>query len=294
MKALALIISLMSVLGLASPREMAEEKPAKFTIGFTPSGDLPVMTRGAQALSSALSKETGVQINTVVAKNYNELLDMVSQKKVDFAFLTSRSFVEAEKKYGVKVLLKKVWQAPYYYSVLLVNEKSKLKKVSDLKGQRIALVDKKSTSGFLYPEVLFKKSGLQEKDFKQVIYSGSHAESVALLEQGKVDVIAVFSDDEEAKQSAWLKFQKGNKIKIRKIWASSPIPNDPFCVRQEFYDKYPKLTHTLMFSLIDVVENLQNNIDVKALLGANGFQPATSRQYDAVREMVEILGPLGE
>jgi phosphonate transport system substrate-binding protein len=70
---------------------------------------------------------------------------------------------------------------------------------------------------------------------------------------------------------------------------SEPIPNDPFVVRQDFYDKNPKLTHNLMFNLIDVAEKLKEDKEVLDFLGARGFMPATTRQYDPVREMVKEM-----
>lgn len=268
--------------------------PGQISVGFSPSIEAPVELRAANKLTQELSKQLGIVVKPVVTKNQTELIELLSQKKVDFAFLSSRVFVEVENKYGVKVLLKKVREGSFYYSIIFVNKKSAFRKVSDLKGHRLAFVDKKSGSGYLYPKVQLKKMGLQEKDFKEIVFSGGHPESVALLEQGKVDAIAVFSDDLEGTKSAWQKFQKENKIKVRKLWSSEAIPNDPFCVRKEFYDQQPKLTHNLMFTLIDVVEGLQNDSDVKSLMSANGFQLATSRQYDAVREMVQILGPVEE
>ncbi len=268
-----------------------EVTPKEITIGFIPSGEKEVLKKGAFALVKKLQSDLGIPITIYLAKSYGSLIKAIGEKKVDFAFLTSASYVAAEKDNKIQVLLKRVWSEPFYYSVIIARKDSGLKKIADLKGHRIAFVDTKSTSGYLYPQVMFKKLGWTDKNFKEVKFTGSHPDSVQLLEQGQTDAIAVFSDDREGKYSAWNKYAKDpSSSKIRILWQSDPIPNDPFCVRQEFYDHYPKVVHTLMFKLIDAVETLKDNKDVAALIGARGFLPATSRQYDPVREMIKELG----
>jgi phosphonate transport system substrate-binding protein len=193
------------------------------------------------------------------------------------------------------VLLKRIWAEPFYYSIIIAKKDSGLKKLEDLKGKRIAYVDPKSGSGYLYPQLLFKKKGWTDKNFSEVKFSGSHSASVEMLENKQVDAIAIFADDTEGVNSAWTKFSKEGKIannSTKILWKSEPIPNDPFCVRQEFYDKYPKVVHNLMFALIDAVDSLKDNKEITNILGAKGFMPATSRQYDPVRELVKELGPI--
>jgi phosphonate transport system substrate-binding protein len=269
-----------------------QANPKEITIGFTPVGDKELLKRGAFTLAKKLQSDLGIGVNIFVPKSYTSLSNAIKEKRVDFAFLTAASFVALESETKMQVLLKQSWATPFYYSVILVRKDSKIKKLDDLQGKTIAFVDKKSTSGYLYPQVMLKKRGWTDAKFKEVKFSGTHSVSVQMLQDKTADAIAVFSDDKDGKASAWEKFAKipGAANQVRVLWASEPIPNDPFCVRQDFYDRYPKLVHTLMFSLIDDVEALKDNKDVVYSVG-HGFLPATSRQYDPVREMVKELGP---
>ncbi len=294
------LLALLMVSGLARAQTThisipsEQGTPKEITIGFTPVGDKELLKRGAFVLAKKLQTDLNVPVNVFVPKSYSSLSNALKEKKVDFAFMTAASFVALENETKMQVLLKQAWASPFYYSVILVRKDSKIKKLDDLKGKTIAFVDKKSTSGFLYPQVMLKKRGWTDSQFKEVKFSGTHSVSVQMLEEKTVDAIAVFSDDKDALNSAWTKFAKGPKPEAtRVLWASEPIPNDPFCVRQDFYDKYPKLVHTLMFSLIDDIETLKENKDVVYSVG-HGFLPATSRQYDPVREMVKELGPQTE
>lgn len=266
----------------------AQLQPKAITIGFLPGGDEEVVKKGSVEIAKALQAELNIPVNVFLSKNYTGLIDAMKNKKVDFAFFTAMSYVFAEKSAGAKVLLKKVWNGPFYYSTILTKKSSGIGSLPKLSGKKFAFVDEKSTSGYLYPQVQFKKSKIV---FKETQFSGSHAQSVAWLDEGKVDAIAVFADDKKGGDNAYFKYSKtpNPHKQVATLWVSEPIPNDPFCVRQDFYDQYPKLTHSLMFALIDVVDKLKNVKDVDAVLGAQGFVPATQRQYDPVREMVKEL-----
>lgn len=267
----------------------AASGPSSITIGILPGGDLEIGKRGSLEIAKALQAELQIPVNIYISKNYSGLIEAMKTKKVDFAFFTAMTYVFAEKEAGAKVLLKKVWADPFYYSMILTKKNSNIKKVEDLKGKKFGFVDEKSTSGYLYPQVLMRKKNISVKEGK---FSGSHSQSVNWLDQGEVDAIAVFSDDITGKGSAYVKYSKtpNPQAQVRILWKSEPIPNDPFCVRQDFYDQYPKLTHNLMFALIDVVDKLKiSSKDVKETVGAQSFTPATQRQYDPVREMVKEL-----
>lgn len=272
---------------LCFPILLLAQNPKSITIGLIPGENPEVLRKNGQELADILSKKLGVAIQVHVSKDYSSLIEAMKNKEVDFAFFTAMSFVFAEKKANAKVLLKKVWNGPYYYSVVLIKKNKKINSLKNLKGKRFAFVDEKSTSGYLYPMVQFKKIGLQKEDFSEVIFSGNHQASVSLLQNDKVDAIAVFSDDPKGKTSAWKQFSPKSSAQQRVLWTSEPIPNDPFCVRKDFYDKYPRFAHDIMFELIDLKDEPGNPL--KKLLGVEELKLATTKQYEPVREMVKEL-----
>jgi phosphate/phosphite/phosphonate ABC transporters, periplasmic binding protein len=269
-----------------------ESSPQQITIGVIPGGNPENLREQSLELAKALQSTLNIPVNVYISKNYAGLIEAMKTKKIDFAFFSSRTFVEAEKEAHAKVLLKKVWDQPFYYATIIVRPESKIKKLKDLKGKKIAFVDENSSSGYLYPELAIRKEGLTDKDFSEVMFSGNHQASIEFIENRKVDAAAVFSDDDKGHKGAWTKFGKG-KVKYRMVWMSEPIPNDPFCVRQDFYDQYPKATHTLMFALIDLADASSNKGKFSEILGNRDLMPATSRSYDPVREMVKSLGVTG-
>lgn len=265
-------------------------QPDIISIGVIPGGKPENLKKQSQELAQLIQDELKIPVQIYISKtSYSGLVKAMSDKKVDFAFLSSMTFVQAEKKAGAKVLLKKVWEEPFYYSAIIVKEPSKIKEISQLKGQRIAFVDENSSSGYLYPLAMLTKKGFKQKNFKEQIFSGNHAKSIQLLDEGKVDAAAVFSDDLKGISSAWSQFTNSPKNKYRIIWISESIPTDPFVVRQDFYDRYPKITHSMMFSLIEIFEKYKGTNKFSEILGRGQLIPATSRQYDSVREVAKYL-----
>jgi phosphonate transport system substrate-binding protein len=271
---------------------LAEGGPHSTIMGFTPGENPEWLRANGVKLASALQTKLGVPINIYIAKTYGDLSNAMKKGMIDFAFFSAMTFVEAEND-GAKVLLKKVWDGPYYYSAIIVSQKSKIKSVKDLKGKRIGWVDEKSASGHLFPEVMLIKKGYKpSKFFKEQKYLGQHEVAVKALEAGIVDAVAVYADDKNAKTGAWTRYTPQNKVRV--LWVSSPIPNDPFCVRQGFYAQYPKFTHDMMFALQDFKNMPGDKNLLKTLYGIKYLDFATSKQYDPVRELVKYLKLSGE
>lgn len=284
-------IAVLSFLFLINGVVSAHAAPSQITIGFIPSEDAEQLKTQLQDFAKLLQEKIRIPVQIYVSKDYAGLADAMKNKKIDFAFFSASTFVLAEKVAGAKVLLKKVWDSPFYHSSLVVRADSGITNIKQLKGKKIAFVDEKSGSGYLLPKVYFKQQKLGNDYFKESVFSGNQAASVTLLKDKKVDVAAVYSNDKKAKTGAWTKYGVDAKgpMKIRALWVSEPIPNDPFCVRQEFYDSNPRLAHDIMFGMIELIEDKASSENMKKFLGVSGLMLATTQQYEPLREMVREL-----
>lgn len=267
----------------------AEDKPEQIVVGVIPGGSPIEMKKQGVLFAQELQDQLGIKVNIYISKDYNTLIEAMKEKKVDFAFFTALSFVYAEKTAAAKVLLKKVYQDPFYFSAIVTLKKNKINRIIDLKNRKMAFVDSKSTSGYLYPKVQLKKMNFQDSDFKEILFSGNHSQSISWLLDGKVDAAAVFSDDQEGKSGAWSKYSEKDKNLFKILWVSEPIPTDPFTVRQDFYDKFPNITHQVMVSIVDIFENPKNQGKFRDILGIKSLLPATSKQYEPVRDVIKNL-----
>ncbi|MBX9766600.1 MAG: phosphate/phosphite/phosphonate ABC transporter substrate-binding protein [Bdellovibrionales bacterium] len=286
-----LIVVFFLAMGLGNSGGIAEESlPKGITVGFSPGEDPENLKVKSEELVKKIQKKVGVSVNALFAKDYQGLIDAMKNKQVDFGFFTAMSFVFAERQAGAKVLFKKVWENPYYYSAIMVRKDSKIKSLQELRGKKFAFVDEKSASGFLYPSVQFKKMKVNPKNFFAALrYSGNHAESVKWLLSKEVDGVAVFANDDKGLTSAVLSYYPDKNKDVKALWVSDPIPNDPFCVRQDFYDQYPRAVYAVMNAMLDLNEETGQDAQMQKLFGFKKLDTATSRQYQPVRDMVQTL-----
>jgi len=268
------------------------------TIGVQPNES----AKDLSELQSVLSQKMNRKIEFYKPTDYGQLVEAFSQKKIEFAFMTGLVFIEAEKTSEAKALLKKVYgKNEFYYSAIIVNSKSKFRKLSDLKGKKFGFVDPKSTSGYLYPRVMLRKSGLDAGEglipSEKVLSSeffGTHEKAVAALVEGKVDAVSVWSDEPSEKTGAWTEdnFKQNPEIQFRVIEYSDPIPNDVFAVRESYYKEHAMVVFKLMETLIGLSEESGNVL--KKSLDVERLTTATSRHYDSVRALKELIKETGK
>lgn len=238
-----------------------------------------------EELSRELETRIGRKVSFVPTKDYSQSVELFRTDQVDFAFFSPMNFIKAEKEGLAKVLLKKIYEgSEFYYSALVVRKDSPIRKVEDLRGKEIALVDPMSVSGYLYPKFLLSKSGVPTDD-KSVVMGGTHKAAIEALEAGQVAAAGVWSADAQGHRGAWTDHGQGAAFRVLKV--SEPIPNDAFVVRQKLYDSNPEVVLKVMEAFIAVSEI--PSYPLKATFGTNRLTTATSRHYDSVRELQKLV-----
>ena len=272
----------------SSLQPLAEGKSIVF--GLQPSDNV----KNLDLFQGELSRKIARKVDIKVAKDYSELVQLLKEGKIDFAFFSPLNLIEAEKNSDIKVLLKKVYfESEFYFSAIVVRSDSLIRNVKGLKGKKMAFVDPKSTSGYLYPQVLLHTAGLNLSDVKSS-FSGTHKISMEMLEKKDVDAVAVWSDEPEKGTGAWTEESVGPNAKKRfRILAySDAIPNDAFVARGEFYAAEPSLTLRVMEKMIELGEGEDSVL--KQVFGVARLATATSRHYDSVRKMSDVLSSNGQ
>ena len=168
---------------------------------------------------------------------------------------------------------------------------SPYKKIEDLKGKNLGLVDPNSTSGNNVPRLALNNMRIKpEEFFSKVVYTGSHTNAVMALQQGTVDVAAnawYSENDTELSRLA----DKGmvKKSDFRIIYKSDLIVNSPVAylnslpedlkasIRKAFFDA-PRINKAAFEKLSD---------------GKNEpFQPVTHKEYEPIVDLIKFIDSL--
>src|SRR5262245_43491401 len=258
--------------------------PAKtgvLRIGFIPAEDSRAMIRQSQDILDIVAKQTGMKIESFVGSDYNGTVEALRTGHVDVALLGPFSYVLATTQapveaFAVTVIAKTM--QPSYRSIIIARNESPIGALSEIKGRTFAFVDPASTSGYMVPAAAFVTSGITpEKDFSKVMYSGGHDATIVAVAEGKVDAGAVA--DRIFERGCAKGLADCNKLKI--VWKSDPIPNDPLLYRTALPDDLKKKVRDAFYSV--------KNLPFGAMGTVARFDPATDKDYDPVRKVATAL-----
>ena len=182
---------LLASLGL--PCALARAEPASsIAFGITP----VILDEQAQFIASwrrYLEAHLGMPVRFVQRGNYREILALLLNGQLDFAWLCGYPYVRQRSRLALTAT--PVYQrAPLYRSYLIVgNEDRNTRTIADLRGKVFAYSDPDSNSGWLTPQVELKRLGQTSAQFfGKTFFTWSHRkviESVAvgLAQGGAVD-----------------------------------------------------------------------------------------------------------
>ena len=269
---------------LAVPAFAQANDPAKsgvLRIGFIPAEDSRAMVRQSQDILDIVAKQTGLKVEAFVGSDYNGTIEALRNGHVDVALLGPFSYVLATTQapveaFAVTVIAKTM--RPSYKSIIIARKDSPINSINDLKGHTYAFVDPGSTSGYMVPAAAFKKLGITpEKDFKQVMYSGGHDATIVAVGEGKVEAGSVADRIFERGCAKGL----ADCSKIKTIWESPDIWNDPVLYRKNMPEDLKKKIRDAFYSI--------KNLPFGEMGTVARFDPITDKDYDPLRDIAKTL-----
>lgn len=284
---LLLIVLAGSTWGAGAASKEAGSPGRPLVLAFMPSENPTKLEPDAQALSTFLSKRSGLSIKAFVASDYAGVVEAMRAGHADLAFLAALPYVLAREYAGAKVLLaSKVHGNTFYYSRIFVRKDSGIKRLQDLKGKTIAFTDPVSSSGFLYPLALFIEKGLIAKGadpktfFKEVYFAGGYEQAIRSLANGFVDAAAVsqyapevYLTPEQLQQVTW-------------IAENGPVPT--FCVAVG--KDLPKESAAKLKAALLELNRPENASLLSKLNASSGLVDVAEAKYDPVLKLAKWVG----
>lgn len=179
-----------------------------------------------------MSRQLGTKVTLRVANDYAAVIEGQRSGNIHFAYYGPSAFARALMT-GAQVEAFAIDVngdgTKGYYSVFYVKADSPFRKIEELRGKNLGLVDPNSTSGNNVPRFALDKMGITpEQFFARVVYTGSHENAVIALSQGTVDVAANWWNDEQ--ESNLMRMDRKGMVKaadFRIIFRSEQIVNSP-------------------------------------------------------------------
>lgn len=184
-----------------------------------------------------LQKKLHKEVKFYITTDYTAVVEALHAKKAQIGYLSPFSYVLATQKEDIKplVAIGEKGKPSMYHSIIFTNKKSGVQNIEQLKNKASSLSltfsDPASTSGHLIPFAFLQSIGLNpDHDFKQTVFSGSHAATVLSVSSNKIDVGCSTQE-------------YGTDILVRKgivkkddfiiLWKSDPIVASPIVIRKD-------------------------------------------------------------
>ncbi|MBC8425456.1 PhnD/SsuA/transferrin family substrate-binding protein [bacterium] len=236
--------------------------------------------RGYQPIMDYLSEATGRTFVLRLSDSYAQTVQQLVDGEVAFASLGNYTYIHAHAEHGIRGLVVPLNDEgrPFFHSVVVVRDDSRLESLSDLSGRDFAFTSPSSMSYWMALHLL--RGADLDRDDLGTVANFSHHETVAeKVLRGEFAAGAI--KDIVARQY--------DALGLRILTVSPPIPAVPIAVR-------PDLDPELMRSVLDALLALDPTrpADAARLTSwdpefSHGFAVARDEDYDTMRRILKAL-----
>ncbi|MFQ5946076.1 MAG: PhnD/SsuA/transferrin family substrate-binding protein [Anaerolineae bacterium] len=308
----------------AGPALGSAERPIQ--VLFIPSVDVGVLVSGGEVMDQFLTDATGLEFEVAVPTSYAATVESMCASPEDtMGFISALVYVLASNRCDVTVSMAAVrFGLSWYTTQFLVARDSDIETLEDLAGKTWAAPSLTSTSGYLYPSVVFANLGIEPGES---VEAGGHPQAVMAVYNGEVEFATSFfsppgmpsgswsfGDDPEPYDVEALGSYIGDDgrlyvgdfqirdarsavretapdvvEKVRILDLSQQIPNDTLSFGPEFP---VGLQAQIVRALLAFVDDPRwdESIGNPDHYDWSSLEPVTASFYDPVRDLIEVLG----
>lgn len=270
------------------------EEKVELTFAFQPQENPEGLMPDAKKLAEFVSKQTGYDVEVMVPSSYAAVVEAMRGGNAQVAYFSGWPYLKAHMMADASLLLVEERNGqPFYHSQWYVQKDSKIEKLSDLKGKKIAFTSPTSTSGFLFPYAeLIKQEVVEQgqdlnKVFGNVFFAGGYEAALKSVASGKVDAAAA-SD-----YALELYLTPEEQEKVRVLTKMGPVPTHGFAVRA---DMKPEVREKVKNALLELNKD-ENKELLKSVYGAEKLVERSHGDHVmALQEAQDMVGteyPIG-
>ncbi len=235
-----------------------------------------------------LEKETGMDVEVVIGKDYSAVINMLCTNRIDIGMLGAFPLVEAQDNCSAKVFVRNLEAAKKsdppkeaYHSIIITRKDSGINSLKELKKKSFAFTDPKSTSGFLLPMLAILQSGLSIDQLGKVSYVKKHANSLLAVFDRQVEAGALSED-------IYLRGENVHVNEIKVLWKSEPVFHGPWVAAKAVTPEKLEIIKAA-FLKISGSSNAKSIFETSYI---KGFVPATNKDYAIARKLLKLKDSL--
>ena len=228
-------------------------------------------------LALHLKQQLGIEdVEFVLFVSYGDIHNRLMAGELDLGWLGTAYFGSREEQ-NYEPLVRPNWNGRLSYrGQIFTRSDSTVEKVEDLEGMKVAFVSEHSSSGYIFPQSLMRKAGLELEDL----------EGHSFLDKHNAVAYAVFTRQFDAGASYYGLFQDGGDIRdhlhkshFRIIAVTEEISNEPLVIRKVF-SREVKEKVSLAF------QSAASSGVLSSIKGLMGFHEAANEDYQNARDLL--------
>ena len=295
------LLTLIVIVACSSQPEIQTQSPAptasapkltQLKFGVGPYFPTPNENRKQfQPLFENLAQQVQLPVEVTVTDDWIGLSEALRSGTLDVAWLGPWGYVLAHDHERALQAIATVEykEKPVYYSVLIARANAPFNSLAEAIAQsrqepklKLSLADVGSTSGWLIPQAEFKRRGIDPQAVFDYSEGATHAAQAISVLSDQTDIAA----DYDRNLDVLANEGKIDQSKLKIIWKSQPLPNDPIVVRGDFPEKIKIQLQTALVNL--------SPKQAKMLLPKNytGFVKSDGSNYAPIEAAGKLVGKL--
>lgn len=224
-------------------------------------------------LQQLLSEASGLAVELRVAPSSEAAVRMAGSPNTDAALLSVFEYLFCRQLYGVRAGLRvvRVGGGKSHHGEIVARAAEPVTKLEDLRGKKVAFVDRYSSTGYLLATKLFADAGVSVDP----MFMGTHAAALAALKAGRAEAAATYEDAVTGDES------------LRVLSKTPAIPNEPLFFRK---DLDPEKRQKLMDAFRSVATRPEGKKTLANIAHTEGFEPVTDGEYSATKALINSIG----
>lgn len=265
----------------------------KLVVQFVPTNNDGTMEAKVKPFAQYLAKKLDRKVEVTVATDYTTIVEAMASGQVDIGIMPPAAYVQAKDEGAAEAILTsqlgdydqktglplKNQLTNTFKGEILVRKDSKIKKLTDLKGKKIATLSPSSASGYIYPVAELKAAGVDPTTEATLTTVNDIPSELTALLNGQVDAAFVFEGARNVFASSFKQNDLMKELKVAYLTKGN-IPNDAIAVQ-------PKMSKALKAKVKKVFLEMHQEkagAAAMAIWGHKGYQEAADSAYDTVRE----------
>jgi phosphonate transport system substrate-binding protein len=281
----AITVLVLTVAGPSWAATARSDTPA-IKIGLIPERNIFDQVARYEALAEYLSSEVDARFQLTMLSRYGNIVERITSNEVLAAFLGSFTGGLASAQLGMEPIARPVNKdgTSTYFGRIFVRKDSGIKTVADMQGKRLALVERATTAGYMFPRAYMRTYGVEDlwAFFSEVRFWGSHDATVSAVLDGEADVGAAKNTVMDWRMEADPRVEE----ELRILTVSPRVPSNGLFMSAS-------LDSGLKEQVRDLLLNLHNTVEGKAILqkmGASRFEVTRTADYGPVFDLAAKAG----